>query len=116
MEEQGTILCAGEADSEGEVLRDWMLEMCRHLRCRTAGMGEGEDVTVAVAVAVAEGIGQVGGEDLEWVWEASRVTSTVEGPRTIRWTRLTLISNSGVSCPMLLSFVFAPNVHSDRIS
>ena len=45
------------------------------------------------------------GEEFEvGVWEASRETSAMEGPRITRWMRLTLKSSNGVSRPNLLLF------------
>ena len=85
------IFCAGGTDFEVEVLRDRILEAGPLLSHLTADLGGEEEGT-------AEGFGWAEGEDLEErIWEASRVTSTVEGPRITRWTGLTLRSNSGVS-------------------
>ena len=62
------IFCTGGTDFEAEVLRDRILE------------AEAEEE-----------------EEEERIWEASRITSTVEGPCITRWTGLTLRSNSGAS-------------------
>jgi len=85
-----TILRVGGAEFEVAALRDQTQEVDPLLSHWTAGSREGG--------AGAEGVGWVEGEGLEErIWEAPRVTSAVEGPRIIRWTRLTLRFSSGVS-------------------
>lgn len=102
-----TSLHAGGADFEVVVLRDQILEADPLLPCLNADLEEGE--------GEGEGVGLVEEEDLEGrIWEASRrVTSVVEGPGTIRWTKLTLWSNSGVSQRDLSSFL---RIHGNRVS
>ena len=97
----------GGAEFEAEDLREIILEVGPLLWHRTADLGEGG--------AEAEGVGWVEGEDLEErTREASRVTSAVEGQRTIRWVRLTLTFNSGVSQPNSLSPALASFIYSLR--
>ena len=95
------------AGFEAVVLRDRTLEEAPLLSYLglTVGLrgGGGEDEDEDED----EGVGLVEGEDLvAWIWEASRATSAVEIQCIIRWTTLTLRSNSGVSQQNLSSFIF----------